>query len=144
MGNMTKEEFYERQGKGILTTSAGTVGGTLGAATAQGTALALGFSSAPALVPILGGLSGGLIAGMAMTLAIENGVEKPYLDLVKNTSALREAAQVLEETSQTVLKGQILFTKFLESDAELEERLNMQFNRIDAAGNNALNAINKI
>jgi hypothetical protein len=93
---------------------------------------------------VVGGLSGGMIAGLAMTLAIENGIEKPYRDLVQNTTYLHEAALELERVSQTVLMGQVLFTKYIEADAHLERQLDVQFDRIDAAGNNALAAIMKI
>jgi hypothetical protein len=147
MGNMTKEEFFERQGKGLMTTSAGVVGGSLGMAGATALAGALGASSgtlAMTAASVIGGLSGGMIAGLAMTIAIENGIEKPYRDLVQNTTYLHEAALELEQVSRTVLMGQVLFTKYIEADAHLERKLAVQFDRIDAAGDNALAAIMKI
>jgi hypothetical protein len=147
VGTITKEEFYERQGKGMLNTTAGTAGAVFGGVAAETAAVGLGFTSAGSvsiLVPMLGGLSGGLIAGMAMQLAIENGVEKPYQDLVKNTTTLHEAALALEQASQTVFMGQVIFTKYLEADMHMEAQLQEQFSGIDRAGQNALDAINKI
>lgn len=147
MGNMTKEEFFERQGKGLMTTSAGVAGGSLGLAGATAAAEALGIASgslAMTTLNVIGGLSGGMIAGLAMTLAIENGIEKPYRDLVRNTQNLQAAAAELERVSQTVFKGQVLFTKYLEADFELDAALQDQFTRIDSAGARALDAINKI
>lgn len=147
MGDMTKEEFFERQGKGLMTTSAGVVGGALGVAGATSFATAFGVASgttAMTAASVIGGLSGGMIAGLAMTLAIENGIEKPYRDLVRNTQNLQAAAAELERVSQTVFKGQVLFTKYLEADFELDAALQDQFTRIDRAGARALDAINKI
>lgn len=146
MGRISKEEFFERQGKGLMMTSAGTVGGSLGlaGATALVGALGAGAGAVMTVAGVIGGLSGGMIAGLAMTLAIENGIEKPYRDLVQNTSNLHEAALVLELVSKNVLGSQILFTKYIEADASLEEKLDEQFDRIDAAENEALAAIRKI
>jgi hypothetical protein len=147
MGDISKENFFERQGKGFMMTSAGVVGGSLGMAGASSLAGALGAVTgtlAMSAATILGGLSGGMIAGLAMTLAIENGIEKPYRELVRDTTYMHKAVLELERVSQTVLKGQILFTKYLEMDEYLEQQLNTQFERVNAAGNYALAAIMKI
>lgn len=147
MGDISQEEFFERQGKGLMMTSAGVVGGSLGAAGVTAIAGALGVGSgtlAMTAAGVLGGLSGGMIAGIAMTIAIENGIEKPYRDLVQNTTSLREAAHTLEQVSQTVLMGQLFFAKYIEDSIHLERQINAQFDRIDSAGSDALSAIMKI
>jgi len=147
MGDITKEEFFDRQGKGVLMTSAGVVGGSLGAAGGTAIATALGASSgtlAMSAASLVGGLAGGMIAGLAMTLAIEVGIEKPYRDLVQNTQYLQAAAAELQRTSMTIFKGQVLFTKYIEADQQLENALQIQLDRIDAAGERALAAINRI
>jgi hypothetical protein len=147
MGDINKEEFFERQGKSVLQTSAGVVGGSLGVAGASTVSVALGASvggTAMTVASVVGGLSGGIIGGLAMTLAIENGIEKPYRDLVRTTGLLQEAARELERVSQTVFMGQVLFSKYIERDLLLEEDLLEQFERIDRAGLEALDAINKI
>jgi hypothetical protein len=147
MGDINQAEFFERQGKGIMMTSSGVVGGSLGMAGATALAGALGASGgtlAMTAASVIGGLSGGMIAGLAMTLAIENGIEKPYRDLVRNTANLHATAAELERISQTVFMGQVLFTKYLEADAHLEQQLDAQSARTDAAGARALDAINKI
>lgn len=144
-GKISKDTFFERQGKGILTTSAGTVGGTLGVAGATSFAGLLGGgSTAMAAASLIGGLSGGIIGGLAMALAIENGIEKPYRDLVENTQNLRAAAEELDRVSQNIFMGQCYFNKYLQQDNALEEALNMQFSRIDEAQKRALDAISKI
>ncbi len=147
MGDITKEQFYERQGKGILMTSAGVVGGSMGAAGAAGMAVALGASAGSTAITVaslIGGLSGGMIAGLAMTLAIENGIEKPYRDLVNNTQNLYSAALELERLSGTVLKSQVMFTQFIQLNAQLDKAIANQFDKIDKSGQVAFADINKI
>ena len=143
MGNLTKEEFCERQGKNVLNTTAGVTGGALGAIAAESAFVgATGLLATAA--PFLGGLAGGLIAGLAMNMAIENGVEKPYRELVSNTSALVSAARELEMVSRNVFGAQVIFTKVIERDIILERLTANQMDRIDAAGRRALEVIEKI
>ena len=142
-GRLTREAFFERQGKNILTTSSGTIGGTLGAITAESAVAALGFS-APFMAPLLGGLAGGLIAGLAMQCAVENHIDRPYRELVQNTEQTREAAAELQRISQKILGCQILFTRVMERENMLEKILSGQFSRIDEAGNRARSIIEKI
>lgn len=146
-GEISSQEFFDRQGKGMLTTSAGVAGGIAGASAGVAVGTSLGFSAgstALAAAEVLGGISGGLIAGLALTLAIENGVEKPYRDLLRNTENLRDAAQELNRLSQTMFKGQVLFTQYLVADAQMEQEFQNQMRRVDEAGKRALDAINKI
>jgi hypothetical protein len=145
-GAISADEFYERQGKNVLTTSAGVMGGMAGSCAAASMAASIGLSATAAgtVLTIAGGLAGGMIAGMALSLAIENGIEKPYRDLVQNTTYLQEAARELERVSRTVLAGQAFFSKYLEADLRLENRIQRQFDKIDAAGIEALEIIGKI
>jgi hypothetical protein len=145
-GDISKDEFFARQGKNILNTSAGVLGGSLGAAAASSVVVATGLagSAVGTLLLTLGGLSGGLIAGLAMNMASENGIEKPYQDLVKNTAYMYEAAQELERLSQAVFISQVLFTKFIEENVRLDQRLKDQMCIIDQAGIEAFNSIMKI
>lgn len=146
MGKITKEQLYERQGKNILNTSAGTVGATLGTAAGGGLSAALGLQGSVALIamPIIGGLSGGLIAGLAMSFAIENGIERPYRELVSNTEELRETTLVLDDLSRTMFHGQALFSQYLEVDFQMETMLQYQMKEIDRVGDMAADAINRI
>ena len=147
MGNLTKEEFFEHQGKGLMTTSSGVVGGSLGMAGATSVASVLGAASgslAMTAASLVGALSGGMIAGLAMSLAIENGIEKSYRDLVSNTVTLHAAARELDSVSRAALQTQTFFLQYLQADADLEEALQDQFDRIDQAGAHALDAINRI
>ena len=144
MGKISQEEFYERQGKGLLNTSAGVLGGSLGAAGAKAVSLSLGATSVPALVPILGGLAGGLIAGVAMSLAIENGIEQPYRELAANTESMKYAALELKSLSNNIFNGQVLLNRVWETEAAQVRALAQGFEQIDAAGRTALDNINKI
>lgn len=147
MGNISKEQFYERQGKGVLSTASGVFGAGLGSAGAAGLATAFGAASgtiAATVASLIGGMSGGLIAGLAMSFAIENGIERPYRELVRNTENLCEATKVLQEVSQNIFKGQVLFTKFLQSNYELEAAFKSQEKAIDEAGRRAAEIISQI
>lgn len=113
-GDITTAEFEERQGKGLLNTSAGVMGGTLGMAAMP----ALG--TAVMLAPAVGALAGALVASVAMNFAIEAGIEAPYRELVGNTEALRDSARLLEDVSQEIFRGQVHFTAFLAMDADVD------------------------
>lgn len=135
MGKMTKEQFYERQGKNILNTSAGMTGGTLGALAGEAAAAGMGITASVgglALLPFIGGIAGGLIAGMAMQSAIENGVERPYRELMLNTALRRSAAEELERVSVRVFQGQILFGRMLEEEHRLDTLFYASMKRMDA------------
>ncbi|WP_027188744.1 hypothetical protein [Desulfovibrio cuneatus] len=144
-GKLTADEFYERQGKNVLNTSAGVMGGGLGFTAASSLAASWGVTGlAGNALMLTGGLAGGLIAGLAMTLAIENGIEKPYRELVQNTRNLQDSAKVLEQVSQAMFMGQVCFTKFVEQNWQLEKQFQAQMAQVDRAGTDALTAIMKI
>ena len=135
MGKMTKEQFYERQGKNILNTGAGVTGGTLGALAGEAAAAGMGITASVgglALLPFIGCMAGGLIAGMAMQSAIENGVERPYRELMRNTALRRSAAEELERVSGRVFQSQILFGRMLEEENRLDNLLHASMKRMDA------------
>ncbi|MBQ4077058.1 MAG: hypothetical protein IJD65_05260 [Mailhella sp.] len=138
MGKMTKEQFYERQGKNILNTGAGVTGGTLGALAGEAAAAGMGLTVSVgglALLPFIGCMAGGLIAGMAMQSAIENGVERPYRELMRNTALRRCAAEELERLSVRVFQSQILFGRMLEEEYMLDNLLHASMKRMDANNN---------
>lgn len=147
MGNITKDQFYERQGKGVLTTASGVFGGGLGTAGAAGIVTAFGGAAGTltmTIASVIGGISGGLIAGLAMSFAIENGIERPYRDLVRNTRSLNEATSVLQQVSQNIFHGQVLFGKYLEADIAMEHELKSQMRSVDMAGQRAADIISQI
>ena len=145
LGKISKDEFYERQGKGLLNTSAGVWGGSLGAAGANaGFCLLLGATSVPFLVPLLGGLAGGLIAGLAMNLAIENGIERPFREVVANMAAMQNTALEVKSVAEKMYSGQIIFNRIWEMEADQESAIAQEFGEIDAAGREALHNIIKI
>ncbi len=89
-------------------------------------------------------LSAGIVVAVAGGIAIKNHIERPYQDLVRNTTSLNEAAAELERVSGNMLRGQVLFGKFLEADNQMEAQFQSQLSRIDQAGQDALDSILKI
>lgn len=147
VGKISKKEFYERQGKGFLMTSAGVMGGGAGAVGTTTMATAAGIGATGMAFPIvasIGGIAGGLIAGLAMNFAIQNGIEKPYRNLIENTNNLKSALSELEQISQNVFHAQMLFTKFLKKNGQMDKEFEFQVKRIDELGQSALETINRI
>lgn len=89
-------------------------------------------------------LAASIIAVVAGGIALKNGIEKPYQDLVRNTESLKAATSELDRVSRNLLRGQTLFGKYLEADAERETQIQNQMAAVDRAGQSALNAILKI
>lgn len=146
-GKITEQEFYDRQGKNLLNTSAGVIGGSLGTSAAASAASMLGIGTTSlgySALMLSGGLAGGLIAGMAMSLAIENGIEAPYRDLVKNTDALRDTANELMRTTKTIYLGQKLMEQFVKENSRLDKEFNNHLSDIEVEQNNARNAIDNL
>lgn len=79
-----------------------------------------------------------------MSFAIENGIERPYRDLVRNTRSLNEATSVLQQVSQNIFQGQVLFGKYLETDVAMEQELKSQMRSVDMAGQRAADIISQI
>lgn len=146
-GKITKEEFYERQGKGILNTGVGVTGGSVGFSVGSATAMSLGYSAGSTgliVMGTVGGIAGGLIAGLAMQIAIENHIEKTYYDLLKNTNELKESLQVLQNASKSIFQGQLLFEEFLKEDRKLDENFAIISNEIKISGQKMSSAIDDI
>lgn len=89
-------------------------------------------------------LAADIVAALASGIAVQNHIERPFKDLVANTTNLKEAAAELDRVSQSVFQKQILFTKFLETDIAKENQLQASLRRVDEAGKTALEAISKI
>jgi len=122
-GKISAKQLEERSGKNVLTTSAATFGGSLGALSCNG--LAAGAFTAAA-APVVASIAGAIICSMAMELAIENGIEAPYRDLVSNTKSLRDSARLLDEISRQIFVGQVNFERFLLADAGLDNDFSRQ------------------
>lgn len=89
-------------------------------------------------------LAAAIVAIVGGYIAVKNGIERPYRDLLRNTNTLREAAAELDKISNNLFKGQLLFGKYLESDARLETQFRDHMDAIDKSGKQALDAILKI
>ncbi len=143
-GDITIDEFYERQGKNIVNTGCGVAGGSLGMGAAGMAAGSLGIATGTACYSILmtaGCLTGGLIAGLAATLAIENGIEKPYQDLIRNTSAVLDSINELMNTGQSVVLGQNVMVDFCKHESRLNQNFRNTFAEIEIKQSNARRAV---
>lgn len=146
-GKITKEDFFERQGKNLLNTSVCVVGGDIGVVAATAAASSLGLATGTlgcsALI-FAGGLSGGLIAGVALNLAIENCIEAPYRDLLKNTECLKNSIEELRRTCNVMTIGQQCMTKFVEESYNQDQKFNFNYDSIEKAQNQAIAAIERL
>lgn len=86
-GKMTMKELEARTGKNIFQTGAGVVGSSIGAA--------IGAAGGP-IGSVIGALVGGLITSVASTIAIENHIEKPFVETMENAKALVDAEEAME------------------------------------------------
>ncbi len=85
-GKMTWKQLEERTGKNIFQTGAGVVGASIG-----GT---LGSVAGP-IGTMVGAMIGGMITSVAATVAIENGIEKPFREIMENTKSLTDAETMM-------------------------------------------------
>ncbi|WP_281072729.1 hypothetical protein [Succinivibrio dextrinosolvens] len=133
-GEITEKEFYERQGKTLVSTSAGLFGGSIGTSAAMTTAQSIGLASGSLSyysLTLAGGLTGALIAGLAMSLAIESGVEQPYKDLLRNTYSIKKTAETLINTSKSIYLGQQLMEQFVIKNSELNSDIQNSLKRLE-------------
>ena len=85
-GKMTWDELETRTGKNLIQVGAGVIGSAIGGA--------VGSVGGP-IGTMAGALIGGLITSLAATVAIENQIEKPYFETLKNTRELVQAEEVM-------------------------------------------------
>lgn len=135
-GKITKAQFEERSGKGVMTTTAGVVGSTAGFEIGG----MLGITGAG----FIGGMAGGLIAGLAMQFAIENHIETPYRELMANTASINESMSMLRQVSQEILRGQDIFTAYLIEESNLDDQSTIQYRRIAEADSKMKAAIDRL
>lgn len=146
-GEITQNEFYERQGKNILNTASGATGGAVGFSVGTATATSLGYAAGSGEMIALGavgGVAGGLIAGLAMQIAIENHIEQAYVDIIRNTTNLNESLSILQDVSTNIFQGQILFTEYLEIEKKLDSSFSQRVHNIDASGSKMSSVIDEL
>lgn len=102
-GKMSWKEMETRTGKNIFQTGAGTIGASIGAA--------LGAPAGPVGM-LIGSLAGGMITSVAMTLAIENHIEKPFREIMKNTETLVQAENVMSNAVSYMAQAEEVFGNF--------------------------------
>lgn len=95
-------------------------------------------------LPLAGALAGGIIATMALQFAIEEHIDKPFRELVENTTALEAAIQELERVSLGMYAGQVVFGKYLEETYLLDLAHQDMDRRLALAGAEMRNAIDSI
>ena len=89
-------------------------------------------------------IAAAIVAAVGSAIAIRNGIERPYRDLMRNTATLNGATAELDRVSRSFAKSQRLFGKYLEVDSEMESGFQNQITAVDKAGANALDVILKI
>lgn len=140
-GKMTKDEFYERNGKNVVTTSAGVMGSSIGGGLGGSLGSIVGLTKAGAM---LGGCSGALIAGLAVQFAIAYHVEKPYQELISNTVLLNKTMNTFKEVSESIFIGQVNFTKFIDKEIQQDEGFQSQLLLISEARERMTGAIDRL
>lgn len=120
-GQISKEEFMNRQGQGALMTTSGTLGGAFGVELGTAVGTALGASEGwLAVASTVGGLAGGLMAGLAMTIAMGYGVERPFRELVKNSEIMLDSLRSGVTCAKTMANGAKLANEFVKADQQME------------------------
>lgn len=146
-GKITKDEFYERQGKNMLNTATGATGGAVGFSVGAATATSLGYTAGSTGLMVfgaVGGITGGLIAGLAMQIAIENHIEQAYSDMLRNTTNLNQSLAILQNVSTNIFQGQVLFTEYLKEEERLDNSFTEKIERIESSGSKMSAAIDAI
>ena len=134
-GKMTLAQMETRVGKNVLQTAGAVIGSSVGVS------IATSLGATAGLATVLPGVAGALIVGVAVTLAIENGVEKPYREVLANTTALVFAGEAMQECSEAMAYGQKAFIGFLIMDSDLDQATQDQFERLDDLGHDVKKAI---
>lgn len=146
-GKITKDEFYERQGKNMLNTATGATGGAVGFSVGVATATSLGYAAGSTGLIVfgaVGGITGGLIAGLAMQIAIENHIEQAYSDMLRNTTNLNQSLAILQNVSTNIFQGQVLFTEYLKEEERLDNSFSEKIEKLELSGSKMSAAIDAI
>jgi hypothetical protein len=131
-GKMTPAQMETRVGKNVLQTAGGVIGSSIGVSIAASLGATVGFA------PVLAGIAGALVFGVAVTIAIENGIEKPYKEVMANTAALALTGEVMKDCSEAMAYGQKAFVGFLIMDTQKTQE---QFQLLDSLGDEMKKAI---
>lgn len=116
-GRMTMKELEERTGKNIFQTGAGVVGSSIGAA--------IGAPAGPVGIFVCSTI-GGMITSVAMTVAIENGIEKPFQEVMEQTDRLVRSEHMMADSVQLLEYSQTYFRDFRIGCAISEQQFEQQ------------------
>ena len=95
-GKISLTELKERTAKECVFGPATLFGNALGTSIAS----SLGFGSTASA--ILGGIPGGMLISTALQVAIENGIEKPYRELLANSAQIKESLADINRPLQEI------------------------------------------
>ncbi len=137
-GKMTPADLENRLGKNVLQLGVAGLGSHIGLGVASSLGVTAGFA------PLAAGLAGAMIAGTAITIAIENNIEKPYREAINNNLNLAIAGYVMTNTAEAMSYGQKGFASLIELDAAIDAATNEQLNKVDQAGDEMWNAIDRL
>jgi len=85
-----------------------------------------------------------MIVGVGVNFAIDNGIEKPYREVMANTEVIVSASKAMKQCSEVMEYGQKAFVGFLMVDAELDSETVKQFKSLDQLGEAMDNSISQI
>ena len=97
------------------------------------------------VLKILASESGGIeLASLAVKLIAERALHRSCRDFVRNSRILETATAELEKVSRTMKTGQMPFSKYVETNQDVDEALQKRLSLIDAMGKQLLDTLGKI
>jgi len=137
-GKMTAAQMETRVGKNVMQVAGASFGSSVGVS------VAATMGATAGLAPILAGIAGAMIVGVGVNFAIDNGIEKPYREVMANTEVIVSASKAMKQCSEVMEYGQKAFVGFLMVDAELDSETVKQFKSLDQLGEAMDNSISQI
>lgn len=95
-GNISTKELKERTSKNMVFSPVSLMGSAIG----TNIATSLGLDTATAA--IFGGIPGGMIVSIALSIAIENGIEKPFRELLMSQEHMMQGMALINQTLQQI------------------------------------------
>ena len=84
------------------------------------------------------------LASLAVKLIAERALHRSCRDFVRNSRILETATAELEKVSRTMKTGQMPFSKYVETNQDVDEALQKRLSLIDAMGKQLLDTLGKI
>ena len=135
-GKMTVQEFEERTGKNMFSTTAAVSGSAIG--------MKLGLATHLVGASLIGSMAGGLIAGLAMHIAVQNHIEKAYHQVISNTELLAAAQDTMTEVAEQLALGQQAFEAYIREEQRLDAEQAEAMRQCEDAGEKMRDSIDRI